>query len=93
MKIIENTKEPKAITFADFKVGDVFKLKNDTKYYMKIEYLSFYTYEYHWGNYYIDEDSGYEYDYRNAVCLSNGKIVKISKTTEVIPIDCELIIK
>lgn len=92
MKIIENTKEPKPITFADIKVGDVFKLKNDTKYYMKAEYLSFYNYEYSWGNYYTDDDQ-YQYDYRNVVCLSNGKLVKISKTTEVIPIDCELIIK
>lgn len=91
MKIIENTKEVKPITFADIKVGDVFKLKNDTKYYMKTEYLSFYTYEYSWGNYCTDDE--YQYDCRNAVCLSNGKIVKINKTTEVIPIDSELIIK
>lgn len=85
MKIVESTKEVKAITFSDIKVGDVFKLKNDPQYYMKTEYLSFDTYDYHY--------DCYNYDSRNTVCLSNGKIVRTHRLTEVIPIDCELIIK
>lgn len=85
MKIIENTKEVKPITFDDLKVGDVFKLKNDTNYYMKTECFSFECYDWCFDDIY--------WDYRNVVCLSNGKIMKVRKTTEVIPIDCELVIK
>lgn len=85
MKIIENTKEVKPITFADLKVGDVFKVSHDTKYYMKTEQISFDKYDYF--------DGDISYDWRNTVCLSNGKIMKTQKTTEVIPVDCELVIK
>ena len=85
MKIIENIKEPKPITFADLKVGDVFKLSHDTNYYMKTEIFNFEKYNFFDGDIY--------YDCRNTVCLSNGKIMKTQRTTEVIPVDCELIIK
>lgn len=85
MKIIENTKEVKAITFADLKVGDVFKISHDKNYYMKTEYFGFDEYDYLYDNIY--------YNCRNTVCLSNGKIMKTQSTTEVIPVDCELIIK
>ena len=85
MKIIENTKEPKPITFADLNIGDVFKLSHDTNYYMKTEYFSFDKWDIFDGDVY--------YDWRNTVCLSNGKIMKIQRTTEVIPVDSELIIK
>lgn len=85
MKIIENAKEIKAITFADIQVGDVFKLKNDTNYYMKTQHLGFEAYDFYY-------DTSY-YDSRNTVCLSNGKIMRTTSTTEVIPVDCELVIK
>lgn len=85
MKIIENTKKVKPITFADLKVGDVFKLKNDKNYYMKTEYFSFDEYDWY--------SDGCWYDYRNTVCLSTGKIMKTQSATEVIPVDSELVIK
>jgi hypothetical protein len=85
MKIIENTKEVKPITFADLEVGDVFKLSKDTNYYMKTQKFCFEEYDYLFDSPYMD--------YRNTVCLSNGRIMKTQKTTEVIPVDCELIIK
>ena len=85
MKIVENTKEINPITFANIKVGDVFKLKGDKNYYMKTQYFSFEDYDFYYDTYY--------YDARNTVCLSNGKIMRIDKETEVIPVDCELIIK
>lgn len=85
MKIIDNTKEPKPITFADLKVGDVFKLRNDKNYYMKTERCNYDVY-----NWYYDD---FDFDYRNTVCLSNGVIKKTYSTTEVIPVDSELVIK
>lgn len=85
MKIVENTKETNPITFSDIKVGDVFKLKGDKNYYMKTQHLGFEAYDFYY-------DTSY-YDSRNTVCLSNGKIMRTSTTTEVIPVDCELIIK
>lgn len=85
MKIVESTKEAKQITFANIKVGDVFKIKGDKNYYMKTQYFGFENYDYYY-------DTNY-YDSRNTVCLSNGKIMKTQSTTEVIPVDCELIIK
>jgi hypothetical protein len=85
MKIVENTKEVKPITFVEIKVGDVFKLKNDTKYYMKTETFYFDEYNYYWDH--------VDYNSRNTVCLSNGKIMKTYGTTEIIPVDSELIVK
>jgi hypothetical protein len=84
MKIVESIKEPQ-ITFDALKVGDVFQVKHDPKYYMKTEsYVSF-----------ADDpftDTFYR-TYRNTVCLSNGKIMKTNGDVKVFPIDCELIIK
>ena len=85
MKIIDNTKEVKKITFEDIKIGDVFRRKDDERYYMRTERMYFDKYN----PWYDDLD----YDYRNAVCLSDGKITKIMSYSEVIPVDCELIIK
>lgn len=85
MKIIENTKEVKPITFSDIKIGDIFKVKNDHNYYMKTEKCEIDIYDHFSDDYY--------YDYRNVVCLSNGRMMKIYRTTEVTPVDCELIIK
>lgn len=85
MKITEMNKEPKPITFADIKVGDVFKIHGDEKYYMKTEKKFFDIYDPFCDNFLED--------YRNTVCLSNGKIIKVNEKTEVIPVDCELIIK
>ena len=84
MKIIENN-EPTHVAFDSLRVRDVFKIKNDTKYYMKTE-----TYESIWQDPF---DGGYFNTYRNTICLSNGAIMKTDKNTKVIPVDCELIIK
>ena len=83
MKIVENIEEPK-ITFNSLKVGDVFKVKHDAKYYMKTENVVFY-----------DTLLGENFfrTYRNTVCLSNGAIMKTDMDIKVFPIDCELIIK
>lgn len=85
MKITDNTKEPKPITFADIKVGDVFKIKNDTDYYMKTTKCEIDVYDAFSDDYY--------YDCRNAVRLSNGSMSRVYGATEVIPVDCELVIK
>ena len=85
MKIVESTKETNPITFGDIKVGDVFKLKGDKNYYMKAQHFGFENYDYYYDTCF--------YDSRNTVCLSNGKIMKTSTTTEIIPVDSELIIK
>lgn len=84
MKIIESTKEHK-ITFADLKIGDVFKLNNDKSFYMKTEKRCFDLLD--------DYDNYVGYSYFNAVCLSDGRLKTLCNTPEVIPVDCELIIK
>lgn len=84
MKIVENTKEPQ-ITFNTLKVGDVFQVKHDAKYYMKMEHdVTFYENPF---------GEGYLRTYRNTICLSNGKIGRTDMDVKVFPIDCELIIK
>ena len=85
MNIVETQKEVKPITFADIKVGDVFKIAEDPRYYMKTKSYSFDIYD-------PFCDDLFE-DHRNTVCLSNGNIVKTNRLTEVFPVDCELIIK
>lgn len=85
MKIIENIKEVKVITFADLKIGDVFKLKNDKSYYMKTEKRYFDLMD--------DFDDYVGYSWFNAVCLSDGRLMTLLNSPEVIPVDCELIIK
>lgn len=85
MKITETIKEPAQISFGSLKIGDVFKIKNDKNYYMKTE-----KYE---TSYEDPFDGSYMYTFRNAVCLSNGKIIKVDGYINVIPVDCELIIK
>ena len=85
MKIIENTKEIKPITFEDINNGDVFKIRNDKNYYMKTNERK----------YDICDDYGcFMYcNSINAVCLSSASLWQFNRTTEVIPVDCELIIK
>lgn len=84
MQIIENIKEPQ-ITFDSLKVGDVFQVKHDSKYYMKTEhYVSFFN---------DPLTENFFRTYRNTICLSNGKIMKTDSDIKVFPIECELIIK
>lgn len=85
MKITEMTKEPKRITFSDIKPGDVFKVKNDTNYYMKTERCE--------ASYEDPFDGAFMLSYRNTICLSNGKLMATDNNIQVILVDCELIIK
>lgn len=86
MKIVDNSL-PQTIRFENVKIGDVFKSKDGLRY-MKIprtEIARVYTYDY------IYDDI--DIFVKNAINLTNGELKKFSFDDQVIPVDCELVIK
>jgi hypothetical protein len=80
MKIVNQSK-PKTIPFGHVEVGDVFGLNG--AYYMKTKTED------------VEIDDGYNIDVVpiNAVNVSNGKFARFCVDSQVMPFDCELIIK